>query len=500
MPAHGRIPRPKHLFPDLAAVYFQLRRWGLRVERFFHEDAGWYPVWTIGAVSGTAGLMLAVLLFLWYDPPQTAVAQVEMPPATPVVSTVPEEQPTLEPQLKSSLQVEVLRTRVRGVFDQRLVETSVSHPRISNINLAALTIDESWRMTPLDRPQRRLFEPYVFQVPHLAQTPVQIVAANHVDPVRATQPLRIAGLEVEKVMAENASVGSPYTYWIFVRNTSGDVVPAVTVRERLSAIQRVSAVEPAALVEADELVWHLNQIPPGDLRKLTVTLMPDQHSELRAETSLEATAVVSASAYVRQAVMPTPSPEPIVPLLANDPVVIPEPAPVPLPDPGRPDLRLSVSKFNVLTQGDILSLVFLVKNVGTADAENVAINVELSPEFEHRYGRLIEHRITKLAPGESHRAILRAVASQPGTGELSTQLTMMGDAQERARLPIPVQPGAVESEPTPAEPISDRFQPMSTTGPTTRQLTQRITEELPLTLPLAPLESVRRASTFLAQQ
>ncbi|MCA9089632.1 MAG: hypothetical protein KDA90_13490 [Planctomycetaceae bacterium] len=479
MPARGRIPRPKHLFPDLAAIYFTLRRWGLRVERFFHEDAGWYPAWTIGAVSGAAGLMLAVLLFVWSDPAPVAVTEVTTP--APLVSEQPAEAEPV-PASRSSLMVDVVRTRLPEAWDQLAVETIVSRPHLHEINLAALNLSDQWQATSLDRLSVPRFEPYFLRLHDLPVTPVLVTASNEVDAQRPVASGRLAGLEIEKVMSATASVGTPYTYWIFVRNVSGDVIPSVTVRERLSALHRISAVEPVAQVEADELVWRLNQLPPGDLRKLTVTLLPDQVTEVASETSLDATTAVGASAYVRQ---PSNS--------------VPEPRPMPMPEPvspGRPDLRLTVSEAGRLRQGDLLSLVFEVSNAGTAAAEDVVIKVDLSPEFQHRYGKSVQHQITRLEPGQTHRALLQAVATQVGAGQLSTLLTMRGDLQESAEVPVPIRPGSSDPEPSVSPPVSGPAEGKSLST----QVCQRFPESLPECEPLAPLASVRQSAPLMVSQ
>lgn len=475
MPSHGRIPRPKHLFPDLAAAYFAFRRWGLRVERFFHEEAGWYPVWTIGAVSGTMGLMLAVLLFVFHDPapvvgtmtPVAATIPPEPAPVSPLIPLASEPLPVIEevlpsPRLsqgKPRLQLMMNRLTMSSAWNEK-DHATLARSAAPQRDAPLLEYRDLWRQT-FQRPAvPQGFEPYFLSTHAFPVSPVIVLASNQFDSLRPVSSSRISGLQIDKVMTATASLGSPYSYSIFVRNVSGDVIPSVEVRERMTALHRVSKVEPDAHVEADELVWHLNQIPAGDVRELKITLLPDELTEIIAQTSLTAISRVGAAVHVVPGTMqPAPLPEPVMepePVLPSFIPVIPEPVPLPVEEPitpelapavpeepevtGAPALRLEVSQVGVLKRGDTLSLVFEVSNVGTATAENVVINVQLSPEFQHRYGKSVEHRIVRLDPGATHKALLKAVAREVGAGQLSTELTMKGARQEQADVTVPVQP------------------------------------------------------------
>ena len=515
MPTRGRVPRPKHLFPEVAAVYFTLRRWGLRAERFFYERAGWYPIWTVGALSGTLGLMLTVMLFVFHVPVEATGKSVTQPLAIapqpdPVIVSPPVESTLLRP--RATLDVSIQRVALVNGSDF----TTVAHSHVKPVARSPFTPPDPWQLA-LQRPGKiPLFEPYLLTTQKFPVSPVLVTASNQYDVLRPVAATRMAGIQIDKVMTATASLGEPYTYIIRVHNVSQDVIPNVEIRERVSALHRVSHVQPDAHVEADELVWHLNQLPAGDLQELKVTLLPDQITEINSETSLAAISRIGAVAHVTPPalvpepvvpepiippLMPTPESEPVVPeVFPLDPPIAPilapqEPEPVVEPmlepaPPMAPDLRFEVSQSGVLKRGETLSLVYEVTNVGNAAAENVVINVDLSPEFQHRFGKSVQHRIERLEPGKTHKAILKAVASEVGTGELSAELTLKGTRQEQSKVSVPVQP----IEDPQVLPASGE----QTSGAASDIHTCNVPEEAPTDIVAAPLTVLRIKPQLLA--
>ena len=74
-----RIPRPRHLFPEPAVFWLQSRRLLLRLDWASREFVETFPTWTAGAVAGTLGIMLAILLFLMRDPAVSAAPVTHLP-------------------------------------------------------------------------------------------------------------------------------------------------------------------------------------------------------------------------------------------------------------------------------------------------------------------------------------------------------------------------------------------------------------------------------------
>ncbi|MCA8992881.1 MAG: hypothetical protein KDA88_12910 [Planctomycetaceae bacterium] len=468
MPKHGRVPRPKHIFPQTAAAYFTVRQSLLWVERFFHEDAGWFPVWTIGAASGTAGLMLAVLLFIFHDPaaavgttdiPENSVTSVEIEPEpTPAEPQAPTADvvPIIFPPSRSHLTLGIERLRMQSPWDDRdFVATTMSRPP-ERVQLP-FGVPTPWSQSLARTNVEPRFEPYFQSTGHYPASPVVVAASNRVNVLQPVGHSKLPGLRVEKLMSATATIGDPFTYIIQVKNVSGDVIPSVEVRERISTLHRVEQVEPAAHVEADELVWHLNQMPAGDVRELRITVRPDEQREVTSETSFSAVTRIAATSHVipgqvTEDVIPTAvplriqpvEPQPLVPEVVPvtplpDPPILPDFAPAAEPEL-RPELELKVSEVGVLHRGETLSLLFEVTNIGTSPAENVVINVALSKEFQHRFGEYVEHRIERLEPGKTHQAKLKAIARKEGSGQLATELTMKGTPQETTAFDVAIQP------------------------------------------------------------
>lgn len=469
MPRPGRVPRPKHLFPEIAAAYFGLRRWGLHIERFFRDEAGWYPAWTLGALSGSLGLTLTVLLFLFHDPPKD-IAPEQVTPQIPLADLLPEPPadevtPAKPPVPRPDLELVFDRFRVHSSLDETFRTTTAWSQRVRNPG-SSLSIRDIWRMSVASPTSQPVFQPYFLSEHPAAAAATVVTPAQQIDPLRPLPAVRLSGIRVEKLLPGPAELGLSYRYVISVQNTSGEVLPNCEVRERIAQLHRVSLAEPEARVDGNELVWQLNAIPPGGVRELTVTLVPDTPEDLEVVTGLATVATFGAVARVQPAAVPMPVPptipepeilpefpftRPLVPAEPDPivPVTTPEETP---PEVLLPSLRLAVSPIGVLQRGETLSLVFQVSNVGNAPAEDVAINVDLSPEFQHRYGKYVLHKIERLEPGATHQAILRAVAKEEGTGVLTAALVVQGNPEELQDIPVPVQPKPKsESESKPAE-------------------------------------------------
>lgn len=116
------------------------------------------------------------------------------------------------------------------------------------------------------------------------------------------------------------------------------------------------------------------------------------------------------------------------------PIWAPTPRPLPLeasPSP-RPVLSLAVQATETARTGEIVTTIYEIANTGDAPAEAVVLTVHVPRELRHRHGELVEHRIERLAPGESRSARLYTRASAVGVAKLDAVLSHNGldsDAQ-----------------------------------------------------------------------
>ncbi len=452
----GPILKPRHLFPDTAAFLIELKRIVLRIKWIFTKDQDWFPAWTVGAACGLAGLMLAVMLFFMGEPTVAAtVAEVEIPQIEPISL------PTFTPPPTTRFAPTGLRSRVIGEFNRTSVfnwdQYTLDPPVVSKPIIEMPTQQQlfahadPWRASVDFRNQVTSFTPYAARGMSIPVTPTTITSSDLVSPYQAQMNQRTLGLFVEKSMVPVIEVDQPVTYQIYVRNNSKEPIQDVVVRERISAIQRVSNVVPPAAQQGDELVWSLGTLTAGQLKTLSVTIVPSQletliqmHTQLSTASELSAQANVAPETIWQKQPEINPAEMPLLPEETEKPAVQ-------LPRPF-PELKLAVSPIGVLKKGDTLSLIFTVSNVGTATAEDINLNVNLTGEFEHRYGKRIMHHISRLEPGETRRALLQAEAKLDGQAQVEASLTMQGDEEEARELTIPIQPLKIEKEPN--HPIS----------------------------------------------
>lgn len=439
-----RIPRPRQLFPELAAVLIEWKRLSLRSSRTFRLIMGNVPIWVTGSLAGMLGIMLTISLFFIPQPRLLEAAAALPEPVIPApVQPAPEPQPTLAlPETRSNLILRIFATRFPFTWDEN--QTTARSSTASQADLERLASD-LWREGRNRFPAAVSFSSYLARAVGLPASWPGLSASEMVTVPLTAPPLRSMGILLEKTDALRGAPDEPLTYQIVVRNISAAAIENLEIRERISTLARVTDVVPAAGISGDELVWHLDSLGPGNSRTFLVTLVPELEGQIETFTRIFPTSRVSAVVNVR-----APLPKPVAPV---------EPARAITQTPaGAPALQLTYTEVRPLKQGDTLSMIFEVRNVGTASADDVILFVRLSGEFEHRYGEFVKHQVGTLQPGQARRALLQATARDPGEGHLDASLTMQGTQKESRELRIPIQSGAIPSgkqQPVVRRPILD---------------------------------------------
>jgi hypothetical protein len=414
------------------------------------------PVWTCGAVAGVIGALLAISLFFLPDSPVVATPAEEVipEPGAPLLDPfdefefepTPAPPPAPQPRLVSLLE----RTTLPRSWNQNEAVTLHARPFKDTDSILPRSLADDWNhRTPFGR-GTETFRPYVAGAA-TTLPPTSVSAADAVDSDLPQSSTRTTGLTVEKSAPESGSPGEPVRYRILVTNPNPEAVESVIVRERLSAVERVQQVEPPAVMIDGELVWTLGRLEARQQRELTVLLLPSDPGEIETETRVEVVSPLPAWARVdpeQRPAEPESEPEdevlPALPEMQLDLSETNDAAPRPFPE-----LKLSVTPVGVLQQGETLTLTFTITNTGTATAEDVTLYVNLSGPIQHRFGESVQHHVTKLEPGESRQAVLRAAARSSGDARLGASLTLGGNEEETQELTVPIRGGqeAVSSSP-----------------------------------------------------
>lgn len=450
-----KIPHTRHLFPELGAWLINGQRAILRGRWLLRENHDWFPAWSIGAIAGVCGMMLAVLLF-FFDEPQLVAATSTTAESVEVLS-LPEPEPTRQPEIQPKLSSDfrpifplqeqslpnlansqLKRTRLPYFWDQRELGSYESRPKRVQENF----VKDNWsRLTP-EFAAIEQFRPYLTQGATVPVTPSYITTSAERTPFDGIAGQRQQGVFIEKHASPTTAVGESYSYVIHVMNRTEDAIDEVYVHEKISAIHRVEKVEPPAAIQGDELVWSIGKLPAKGRKAFRVTLSPDAMKSIETETRLKNSTKVGGIARVAEPLPAEPELLPVQPKPVPVPKTpAPEPEPIKVSDKPKPfpNLKLSVTPVKAVRKGETLSLKFKVSNVGTAAAENITLYVRLSGEFKHKYGERVKHTITRLEPGQARTALLQARAKEVGNAQLSASLQLAGDEKRSEDMKIRVE-------------------------------------------------------------
>lgn len=470
MPRKGRLVQPRHIFPWIAAPYIEMLRILLRIERFFFLPIRYLQAWTISAIFGVMGVLFSVALFIPRLAATSAQASTggqrnlirmrDMP-------IIPEEDLVLPSNASPGtvdVSVRMDWTHVED-FDQNERVTTISKPWIPK--RSSIARRDAWTRHLLrpTEPEDLTFQAYVQQARVRSNPLAPVIPEYFYDPGVGdfrTNAEKAPTLLIKKSVPQVTSPDEPLTYIITVTNNGGEPVESATVEEFVSDINRVVDCEPHAQVSPDygHLIWDLAQLQPGETRNLSVTIQPDKRRPVTQDTLVTfSSAPIIAETMVRQIepelpVVPVePEPEPVVPTVVPEAVKRPAIA-------GRPKLVIQFDPPKAVKVGEELEAYYTVTNVGTADATGIRLLVEVPAQLRHRFGELVEHKISRLTPNESRRALFAALAE--GSGRLplnwsleANELETQADAEWLAVLPGP-KAAPVRSSPTIINPPVER--------------------------------------------
>jgi hypothetical protein len=509
VPRKGRLVQPRHIFPWIAAPYIEMLRILWRIERFFFLPIRYLQAWTISAIFGVLGVFFSVALFI----PRLTQTEAQASPGTnsravlnrhdlPIIreedQVFPEgyESGPYETS-PSELSVRMQRTHIED-FDQ--FEKITTHSQVLTPKRLSLAQRGAWSQHLFQQAETdELPLPSYVRQARVQTTPVAPLIPEYTydpgsgDTHRHTE--KAPTLLISKSVPQVLSADLPLTYIITVTNNGQEQVESATVEEYVSDIQRVIDCEPRASVSPDygHLIWDLAQLQPGEERHLSVTIQPDKRRPIAQDTLVSfSSAPIIAETLVREPQRELPAlpaaPEPVVPK------VIPDTATRPVPR-GQPQLVIQFDPPHAVQVGEEVEAYYTVTNVGTADATGIRLLVEVPAQLRHRFGELVEHKISRLTPNESRRALFAALAEGSGRMPLNwtleaNELDNQSDSEWLAVLPEPASAPAKSSIPTPSTLPGKSSIPATEPTPIDEEPQPTPTNDLwngdHVTLPLAP--------------
>ncbi|MBX3442289.1 MAG: hypothetical protein KF774_07765 [Planctomyces sp.] len=448
MLVRGRRIYPRHLFPEFVAPWIQCKRLRLRAIWLFTTPIRITPLWTTSVVFGIVGVMLTILLFRHTAEVQAAAPDPKLPPIpVPQPSALAEFPASVgDPESVGLLEVDDTPSPFVASLDWTALNRFWNQAEQITLTSAGGTASHAtapaWSFAPADgwtaaraflaSRMGEDFTPYQYFArawDERLATPRTVSSDLPGDP--ASDGIREPQISVVRE-APSAALGQSWTYIIAVRNQGRETLEDLVVTERVTALDRIERTEPPARMSDDALHWTIEQLSPGQERLFQITLFPGAAGEIDSQTDVRTTVAVSSVTRVeepaQQAISSIPmSPAPVeaAPVLRAAPPV--EPASN-VQEAGAPDLRVTADLPTRVRAGEEISSVFVIRNVGTGDAEDVVLTLVVPANLEHHKGRLIEHRISRLRPGETRRAQFRAIARETGEASVDGKLTCVQNA------------------------------------------------------------------------
>ncbi|MEZ6045479.1 MAG: hypothetical protein R3C11_07830 [Planctomycetaceae bacterium] len=188
---------------------------------------------------------------------------------------------------------------------------------------------------------------------------------------------------LNKIAPETVVLGEPMVYQIIVKNVGGSLARNVVVDDRIPRGTKLMGTKPQAQLdpETKKLVWELGDLPAGEEVKIAVRVEPTSEGEIGSVSTVNFVAEIGSKTKVT------------APKVDFDFVG---------PESGTAEIGQSVL------------FKYMVKNTGSADAEQVIIRNLIPEALSHPAGNDLEYEIGTLKAGEEKEVKLMVMAVPVG--------------------------------------------------------------------------------------
>ena len=242
----------------------------------------------------------------------------------------------------------------------------------------------------------------------LAATPPSADTAaphDYDDGARGVPPTGDAGvsLEVEKQIPARSSTGEPLSLELVVKNAGTVALPHVSVEDLIADATLIQDISPLGIVRDGSVRWALGAMKPGDKQVLKVRLNPTAEGNFTSTARVRSFATVSFQTAV-----------------------------------SGPRLALEVTSPGKLEVGEACPIKFRITNKGEARATQVVLRESLPAELKHGEGRLLDHEVGTLEPGETREAQLTVIALASGEAFHEAKLLVDGKVQDAVETAVAI--------------------------------------------------------------
>lgn len=219
--------------------------------------------------------------------------------------------------------------------------------------------------------------------------------------VRNVSGIMRPNLVLQKSAPENATVGVPLDYKIFIRNEGDATAYDVIVEDEVADGARVEGAMPQSVRDrtTQNLIWNFPEILPNETKEIVVRVTPtgegtlDGVATVRFKSRVKATTVITA-----------------------------------------PKLVLEMAGPDESKLGQEVAYRYIVSNQGSGDAQDVMVRTLLPQEggLKHPAGRDLEYIIGTLPAGQQREIMLKVVAADSGVFTAKAEVTGTGGATANA--------------------------------------------------------------------
>ncbi|MCA9015730.1 MAG: hypothetical protein KDA77_10405 [Planctomycetaceae bacterium] len=365
----------------------------------------------------------------------SGIAAREKTPMRPELPlTLPEFNLTPEPGSAPSLVMDVQKIRIierelldPAIDDEFYVEakpTTTEIPRQLEPT-ERLLFDQSWRLMDLARAEtqtQQVIRPTLYHErfpggEHLQVGREQPLDRSHLDRltrISAPQAEEQLAIEIQKQVPRQGTVQNLLTYSILVTNRGTSPAYDVHVEETVSPAASLVDLNPPAEVRQNQLHWKIARLDPDEERELQVKVFLDQTGSVKTNSVITLASNVASSTEI-----------------------------------SNPQVELKVQVPEVISEGDVFPLDFIIHNQGRLSQEQIRLDLDLPEGLEHEAGRQLTLSIDQLAGGESRTLRARVKAVKPGNVKSQAQLISQGLSLDVEVWDQTILAKPIESKPTP---------------------------------------------------
>jgi uncharacterized repeat protein (TIGR01451 family) len=253
-------------------------------------------------------------------------------------------------------------------------------------------------------------------------------------------------VSIEWIGPPTAKLGQPVAYQILIKNISLVPLQQVQVKVPMPQGAKLTATEPKAVSEGDNLCWTLGALEPREEKRLDLQLVPEATGSVvtQASVSIQAASAARLQVYQPKLVLKATAPEKVI-------------------------------------MGDPATIQLTVHNPGDAAAEHVKLVANLTDGLEHARGKTIEFDMGNLAPKESRSVQVLCSAKTEGL--------------QKCEASASAEPGLTAQDTAPVEVLMPKIE-VSINAPGLRYLDRRASITFKVTNPgTAPANHVTLVDT-----